>query len=163
VPTRGALLEFSGQIGDACWASKYDCIAAKFPNFTAVTMVEKPGTESEKLAGSALLIETVSDTGTPLLVIRGLNPLETVINKLQVEDFYEKFTTWANEQAVKMGRTLAIVIDNHSGGSSTNRPVLFQYLAKKTKVLKKVTLANEPITEFNGYDIRTETYLVYNQ
>ncbi len=163
VPTRGALLEFSGQIGDACWASKYDSIARQFPNFTAVTMVEKPGTESEKLAGSALLIETVSDTGTPLLVIRGLNPLENVINKLQVEDFYTKFTTWAAEQATKMDRKLAIVIDGHSGGSATNRPVLFQFLTQQAKGLQKVRLASSKDTSFNNYDIRDQTYLVYKE
>lgn len=163
VPTRGALLEFSGQIGDACWASKYNSIAATFPNFTAVTMVEKPGTELEKLAGSALLIETVSDTGTPLLVIRGLNPLENVINKLQVEDFYTQFTTWAEEQATKMGRTLAIVIDGHSGGSATNRPLLFQFLTSKVPGMKKVRLASDTDTSFNGYSIVNNTYLVYKE
>ncbi len=162
LPTRGALLEFSGQIGDACWANKYRCIAEQFPNITAVVMIEKPDSMYEKLAGSTMLIETIAADGEPLLVIRGLNPIENVINKLQVEDFYNTFTTWANEQAVKMGRKLAVVIDGHSGGSATNRPVLFQYLSSKRQDLKKVSLASRNDTTFNAYDITDKVYLVYS-
>ncbi len=160
IPTRGALLEFSGQIADACWASRYDLIAKEFPNFTAATMVSSPDSPAEKMIGSALLIETESDEGEKLLVIRGLNPLQNTINKLDVDDFYEQFTMWAKKQAAKMGRKLAIVIDDHSGGSSTNRPKLFDYLSQKKSELDRVTLKSEEDTNFNGYSVVYNTYLV---
>jgi len=158
VPTRGALLELSGQIADACWANKYDLVAAEFPNITAVTMVGNPGERSEKMVGSALLIETESESGESVLVIRGLNPLENTINKLDLADFYEQFTQWGKEQAQRMGRKLCVVIDDHSGGSATNRPKLFQYLTEQRDTLDQVTLQSSSESNFNGYDIERCTY-----
>ena len=158
VPTRGLLLEFSGHMADACWADKYsDTIPATFPNFTSVSMIQNPGTANERIAGSCLLIETTSKNGDPLLVIRGLNPIENVINELKVSDFYKKYTEYIKELADRTGRKLAIVIDDHSGGSSTNRPTLFSYLSSLE--LKRVNVPYDD-TEFNGYDITSVTYLV---
>ena len=153
IPTRGLLMEFSGHIADACWASKYDSMAESFPNFSAVVLVQNRGTKHERLAGAGMLIETTAQDGTPLLVIRGLNPIENVINSLNVEDFYRKFTDYIAQIAEKTGRQLAIVIDDHSGGSASNRPALFELLSEKKIALQKVKLASEKDTTFNGYNI----------
>jgi len=160
IPTRGLLMEFSGHIADACWASKYDSIAESFPNFSTVVLVQNRDTKHERLAGAGMLIETTAQDGTPLLVIRGLNPIENVINSLNVEDFYQKFTDYIAQIAEKTGRQLAIVIDDHSGGSASNRPALFQLLSEKKTALKKVKLASEKDTSFNGYSIVDCTYIV---
>jgi len=159
IPTRGILMEFSGHIADACWADKYkDTIPATFPNFTAVTMVQNPGTKHERLCGSCMIIETNNEsTGEPLLVIRGLNPIENTINGLQVSDFYEKFTNYTKMLAEKTGRKLAIVINNYAGGSSTNRPLLLNYLSSLN--LEKARVPYEE-TEFNGYNVTNNVYLV---
>lgn len=157
VPTRGLLMEFSGHIADACWAEKYN-IGEEFPNFSSVTFVQNKGASFERLAGASLLIEAKSKKGDDLLIIRGLNPLQNIINGLSAEDFYTKFIEYLNPIAEKMGRKLAIVIDDHSGGSSTNRPVLFNYL--KGLELRKVILDTKPNTEFNGYDITHDCFLV---
>lgn len=160
VPTRGLLMEFSGHIADACWASKYKSIAKEFPNFSTMIIVQNKSTKHERLAGATMMIETESKDGSPLLVIRGLNPVENVINSLSVEDFFEKFTTYAREIAEKAGRQLAIVVDDHSGGSGTNRPTLFSYLEKKKRTMQKITLKSETDTKFNGYNIVDNTYLI---
>jgi hypothetical protein len=160
IPTRGLLMEFSGHIADACWASKYDSIAESFPNIVAVTMVQNKGTKNERLAGSCMLIETETVDGTPLLVIRGLNPIQNVINAISTNDFFEKFTNYLQTIAKKQERELAIVIDNNSGGSATNRPVLFQLLAGKKESLKRAQLSSAEDTTFNGYDVTNNTYFV---
>ena len=160
IPTRGLLMEFSGHIADACWASKYDSIAESFPNFSTVVLVQNRGTKHERLAGAGMLIETESNNGTPLLVIRGLNPIENVINSLNVEDFYQKFTGYITQIAERAGRQPAIVIDDHSGGSASNRPALFQFLSEKKKALQRVKFATEEDTSFNGYNIVDCTYKV---
>lgn len=159
VPTRGLLMEFSGHIADACWASKYKSIAKSYPNFSKVVMVQNRGTKHERLVGACMLIETQDKQGAPLLVIRGLNPIENVINAVSVEDFLEKFTDYAQDIAKKMKRQLAIVIDDHSGGSATNRPVLFQFLDRKKAKLQRVFLKSEEGTSFNGYNITNETFI----
>jgi hypothetical protein len=159
IPTRGILMEFSGHIADACWADKYeDTIPATFPNFTAVTMVQNPETKHERISGSCMLIETKNEeNGENLLVIRGFNPIENTINQLSVDDFYKKFTSYLKKLAQKDGRKLAIVIDQRSGMAATNRPLLHNYLSELN--LQKVPVPYSE-TEFNGYDISDNVYLV---
>ncbi len=160
VPNRGILTEFSGHIADACWASKYDSILSKFPNINSVIIRQNPETKFERLAGAFLLIETESKNGEPLLVVRGFNPIENLINSLSVEDFYKKTMEYLKSLAKKDNRRLAIVIDNHSAGAATNRPVLFNYLNKLSKELEAIDLKSETDTTFNGYNITRQTYLV---
>jgi len=161
VPTRGLLLEFSGQIGDACWSNKYASIAEKMPNTTAVIMKQRPGTPNERLAGSALLIET-KDTRSrrPLLVIRGLNPLENVINHVSAPQFFDEFVNWARVIARERGRDLAIVIDDHSGGSGTNRPVLHSHMYDVVRRGLNKAHPKESDTTFNSYNVTDNTYLL---
>lgn len=159
VPQRNLLTEFSGHIADACWASKYNSILKSFPNFSSVIMMQDPGGRNERLVGSAMLIETKDKKGNPLLVIRGLNPIENFINRFSIKDFYEKFTGYIKEIAAKNGRKVAIVIDDHSGGSGTNRPALFEYMNAQRENSKKVSLPNKG-TNFNGYDISDECIMV---
>ncbi len=162
VPTRGLLMEFSGHIADACWAEQYDSMAAQFPNFTAVNMHRRPGTPQESLVGSFMLIESESTKdGSPLLIIRGLNPLETFINQTDIDEFYGAVTGYVKDLAEKTGRKPAIVIDNHSGGSGTNRPALFGYLsAVKREIHNAPAMPRAEDTTFNGYDITKDTYLL---
>ncbi len=160
VPSRGLLMEFSGKMGDACWASKYPSIAFAFPNITSIAMVQNRETKHERVAGSAMMIEAVSASGESLLIIRGLNPIQNVINQLQVEDFLKKFFDYTKGIARDAGRRLAIVIDDHAGGSSTNRPVLFEHLSHLRASLKQVKVVDDETTNFNGYNISDVTYLV---
>lgn len=161
MPTRGILMELSGHIGDACWASKYESIAGQFPEFTSVIMTQKPGTKDARLVGSAFLIEANDKDGNPVLVIRGLNPIQNVIEQLDPKDFFDQFSTYAREIAQKRGMKLAVVIDDHCGGSATNRPALYEYLSKQLKPqAKPVELAGYPETTFNGYNIQGNTFLI---
>lgn len=160
MPTRGILTEFSGHIADACWASQYQSIAKEFPNFTPVIIRQNPETKFERLAGALMLIETESSAGERLLVIRGFNPIENLINSLSVEDFYEQVTGYLKDLAEKDQRKLVIVVDDSSGGSASNRPVLFNYLSKEAETMKAVDLKSTVDTSFNGYDIVRKTYFV---
>lgn len=160
IPSRGTLLELSGHTGDSCWASKYESIADEFPNITAITMVQNPGSASQRVAGSALLIETTSAEGEPLLVLRGINPIQNVITELSQQSFFESITGYAEGIAQRTGRKVAVVIDAESGGSATNRPGFFEFLESVKPNLTAVTLASEADTTFNGYNITDQTYLV---
>ncbi|HSX08941.1 MAG TPA: hypothetical protein VLF93_02200 [Candidatus Saccharimonadales bacterium] len=163
VPTRGIMMELSGHIADACWANKYDSIAEAMPNATAVIMKQNPSDPDRmRLTGASMLIETTSKSGEPVLLIRGLNPLENYINHVSVEEFYDQFINYARGIAESRKRKLAIVIDNHCGGSATNRPVLFSFLTDKRRGLQRVRV-NEADTTFNGYDVSKDSYYVDSQ
>lgn len=159
LPTRGALMELSGHIGDICWASEYDSIAQEYPNTTAVIMVKNPDNKNRRFVGASLFVETESTDGEKLLVIRGLNPLETEINMLNQKSFVDNFTDYARKIADDSGRKLAIVVDGHSGGAATNRPQLFNYLNDLKTSLQKVKI-NDPSTTINTYNISDVTYLI---
>jgi hypothetical protein len=158
IPTRGSLLEISGQIADACWADQNDSIAEDNFNFTALIMRARPGTKHERLVGAGLLIETTDDlTGEDVLVLRGTNPTENYINKVDVADFYQAITSYVKDLAEARGMKPAIVIDDHTGGSGTNRPVLFEHLSSIKRTLTRVNV-DAYDTTFNGYDITQDTY-----
>ena len=131
-----------------------------YPNFSSITIVQDPGGTNERYVGAALLIETQSAEGEKLLVVRGLNPLENTINRLSVSDFFGKFANWVKEIAAKDGRKAAIVVDTASGRSGTNRPVLYQSMAAFKTKAKKVALASNDDTKFNGYSIVDQCVLL---
>lgn len=96
----------------------------------------------------------------PLLVIRGLNPQENVINSLDVKDFFAQVVAYLKPIAEKQGRKLAIVIDGASGCAATNRPVLFKHLEEQKSTLKPVILKPNKNTDFNGYNITHTCFLL---
>lgn len=159
-PTRGLLMELSGHVADACWASTYSSISEIFPNMTAVMIRQSPDTKYDRLAGAFMLIEAETEDGQKALVVRGLNPQQSIINRLDVAQFFESIRSYVSDVASKIGAVPAIVIDDHSGGSGTNRPVLFGYMQAVRPKLTKVALkdTSEQPTKFNGYDIRQVTY-----
>lgn len=161
-PNRDVGLELSGQIGDACWASKYVSIARDMPNMTAVLISEAVG-EEQRLVGSALFLEAQAETGEKLLIIRGINPIQNLINELDALDFLGKYLTYAEATAQRAGRKLAIVID-HCGGASTNRPTLFNAISllHGRGRLTEVSVPEEQV-RFNNYDLEGSVFLVASQ
>lgn len=160
VPTRGILAEFSGHIADACWAENKKILSA-YPNISAVVFLKDRGLKTERIAGATMLIETESINGEPLLVIRGLNPIENIINELSVEDFYSKFTEYVGKIADMSGRKPCIVINKKisaAGSSDTNRPVMKQYLNQLDLVPIKLKSPND--TTFNGYNIVNNVFSI---
>ena len=151
VPTRNILTEFSGHIADACWASEYESILKDFPNFTSLIFLRNPGEVDEKLAGACLLIESEMKDGEKVLIVRGLNPTQSVINNLSIPDFFDKFKEYVKGIAEKDGRKVVLVVDDHSGGAGSNRPNLFEYMSSLD--CPQVKLKSAEDTEFNGYDI----------
>jgi len=165
IPGRDIKTELSGYFADACWADKYKSILEQFPNITSLTMVQNPDNEkNQRIAGACLLIEGESKKGKPLLIIRGLNPIENVANQLNLESFFTQLVSYLKPIAAKMNRELCIVINKKAktaGTDDTNRPLLFQYLHEKVLPnLKNVRLRQDDKTTFNGYDIENNVYAI---
>ncbi len=166
LPSRGTLMELSGHIADACWASKYGSIAEKFPNFTALVFKQNPGKEKEeRLAGACVVIEATTASGQKLMVIRGLNPIENTINQLKVSDFVRKIVQYVREVADKKDAQVAIVIDDHRGGGASNRNAVFNFLATLKRnpefaTKNRVTGLPQRETDFNGYSITQNCFFI---
>lgn len=162
VPVRGLLLEASGHIAHACWAEKYD-ITKAHPNIDALLFVQKgkdkgPNAPRESFAGACLLIHAETLEGEPVLIVRGLNPSQSLIDKIDAGDFYDKLTAYVRAIAAKDGRKPAIVIDNKVGNSASNRPKMHSHLKKQHNSELKVPGLTESDITFNGYEIAGTTY-----
>ena len=158
-PADAIAAKLSGQIADACWADQYD-MTDEFPNFTTVTIRLNPGQKTEKMGGAFLLIDSQDEvTNERLLIIRGLNPVQNVINRLDVAEFYQAVTDYVKDLAEKDGKRAAIVIDGASGMAATNRPVLFNFLRNQATVMKRAK-PGRASTTFNGYRVDESTYLL---
>lgn len=157
-PTRSAAMELSGYVGDACWAGKYESIVEEFPNITALILKRgEKGSNTERLVGSALLIETVDDSGDGVLLLRGINPIENFVNKVRIEDFYQSVTSYCRDIATKRGLRPAVVIDTMSGASGTNRPVIHEYQERMRDKMQQIIVDNAT-SNFNGYDVSQKSY-----
>ena len=160
IPTNGPLLQFSGELADACWADKDDSIISDYPNMVAVTIVEDYDQSSQRAMGSCLLIESEDKDGK-ILIIRGLNPRNELINKVEINEFFNQFLIYTEEIATKMNARLAIAMSNQSGGCTTNRPGLFDVISKHRlgRNVKPLEIDEKPTT-FNGYDLEKKVYLI---
>lgn len=157
---RDLVSEFSGQISDACWAGREEeSILFDYQNIE--TIIIKKGT---LFIGSCILIHTVDQNGKPLLILRGINPRETEINQLSVNQFIIGLINFVKRYSSITEEIPLIVIDDHVGGASTNRPKIFWYLSGLKKRLERYTqLAerrdkNDKPTVFNGYQIADNVY-----
>lgn len=162
IPTRGALREFAAYIGDSCYTLQGKLMSEEHPNVTAIIMKQiNRGTGEERFVGSSLLIDTTDVNGNRVAVIRALNPIENIINKLSVSDFYNQFTNYIKTVTQGDYSRVGIVIDNRAGGAATNRPMLFNYLKRLRDdgVLKLMPISKED-TVINGFDISDKVYEV---
>lgn len=152
VPTRNLLTEFSGNFADACWVDEYSSTLREFPNLISLAFVQE---ETGQLLGAAILFETETENGERLLIIRGINPIQKVVDKLYVEDFCDQLFSYVKEIAQKDGREAAVAIDDHCGGHDTNRPDIFVHLQRLQKNLEPIRLGKEAAreTDFNDYNL----------
>lgn len=163
IPTRGALREFAAYIGDSCYTLQGKLMSEEHPNVTAIIMKQiNRGTGEERFVGSSLLIDTTDVSGDRVAVIRALNPIENIINKLSVSDFYNQFINYIKAATQGDFSKVGIVIDNRAGGAATNRPLLFNYLKRLRDdgILRPMTMIGKEDTVINGFDISDKVYEV---
>ncbi|MEO5949736.1 MAG: hypothetical protein ABIP74_05000, partial [Candidatus Saccharimonas sp.] len=160
VPSKGIFFEASGQIAGACWAGQFDSINLQMPNMSSIIMRARPGAKTERIVGAALLIETTDiDTGEGVLVLRGLNPSENYISKVNIKAFYDATVDYVKQIANNRGLIPAIAIDDHSGGAGTNREKLFDYIEDLDfDDFEERIYVDDNDSTFNGYDISNMTY-----
>lgn len=158
-PARGYLLEVSGKLCDACWADKYASVNQSFPDMTFVNILSQTEEGETKLEGGFMLMEVNGENGEKVLTIRGLNPLLASIDNLIAESLVESIADFTKATATRIGAIPAIVIDDHTGGSCTNRQAIqafCQYNLAPT--LHKLPVADDNKSNFNGYNISNWTY-----
>jgi hypothetical protein len=158
-PVRGYLLEVSGKLCDACWADRYDSVNESFSDITFVNISSETEDGETKLEGGFMLMEISGENGEKVLTIRGLNPLMASIDNLVAESLVENIIEFTKATAQRIGAIPAIVVDDHTSGSCSNRPAIQAYCQYKlAPTLEKLTIVDDNKSNFNGYDISNSTY-----
>jgi hypothetical protein len=162
-PTRSYLLEVSGKLCDACWADKNESINESYPNLTFVNISSQTEDGETKLEGGFMLMEINGQNGEKILTIRGLNPLLASIDNLVAQSLVQNIIAFTKTTADRIGAIPAIVIDDHCGGSCSNRPAIQTYCQNTlAPSLEKLQVINNNRSNFNGYDISGWTYRLDN-
>lgn len=159
-PTKRLGRVLAGDIANACFhRHRQDLARGSYPNLTAILMTLPGRTE---ITGSTLFIDAVSETGRRALVIRALNPTESIVHQLDAEALveatiaYAKTVVEAEEARGGMPfQEIRLCMDG-AGGHSTNREDIAnaeQALQKKYGWSHGWALKQTPETNFNGYRI----------
>lgn len=153
VRSKGLLLTYSGDVGDACYTSKHKELAqGDFPGIEAEIFVTNRGTAQERLQGSALHVETSTPKGERVLMLRANNPRENLITQVDAEAFIKMTIDDAIDKAKELGMDMVVVPFDKATASCSNRSAVAEYYRKHYDKAPKVELINEPGTNFNGYD-----------
>ncbi len=156
IPSSGVLAEFSGYFGDACW-TRQDNIVRDNPDMVGVAFVQNLGNEAnERIVGSCLLFERTTQ-GEPVLIIRGINPIQNIITHLDASSFVQEFLAYIAPIARQRGAT-KILAPLETVGALTNRPTLNAALRNEFSNNTVVQL-DQPMT-FNGYYFNTAVELM---
>lgn len=152
VRSKGLLLTYAGDIGDACYTSKHKELAqGDFSGIEAEIFVTNRGTAQERLQGSALHIETKTPAGERVLMLRANNPRENLIAQVDAESFIRTTIDDAIDKAKELGIDMVVVPLDAASASCSNRPAVAEYYKKHYGKAEKIDLVNEPATNFNGY------------
>jgi hypothetical protein len=100
----------------------------EYPNIAFVTFSEEPQGKLPSYSGGFMLIETLTSGGDKALVIRGYNPTQTLLAKLEIEQLFENVVTYTEEIAKELGCKMILApCDAIPGLAFSNRP--FAHLA----------------------------------
>ncbi|MBP7133732.1 hypothetical protein KBA73_00800 [Patescibacteria group bacterium] len=171
-PAKGLGRALSGDIANACFHShRADLARGHYPNLTALLMTLPGRTE---IAGSTLLIDANTASGKRVLVIRALNPTESIVRELDAAALVEATIKYArqvvDEQVGRLGapfEEIRLCFD-HAGGHSTNRQEIAtaeHTLANAKGWVCGESLEETPETSFNHYDVwrSRETLVVWKR
>jgi hypothetical protein len=159
---------FAGDIASACYDKHRDALAKnEYPDIQAVLMTHEDK-KSIEMFGSFLLIEGATTGGKKALIIRALNPTDSVIQRqLDANDLVQKTIEYAISIAKSGRKDMVLICDSHSGGHSSNRePVATAISASAARLgwPHGPELRSTKETNFNGYDIwkQGQTRLVWS-
>lgn len=161
VPNRKILGELSGYISDACWTRQND-VMANHRNITPIIIVTNPDQKGNMRTGGAFLLleATESATGDKVLVIRGNNPQETIIGKLDPVEYVREVVAYTKEVAKKRGISkVALPVDGRNQ-SATNRQSVFDSYVTLYGSNQRILLSGDGIS-FNGYDLTRRCVVVH--
>ncbi len=171
-PVKGLGRALSGDIANACFHRYREALArGDYPKLAALLMTLPGRTE---LAGSTLLIEAETVSGARVVVIRALNPTESVARELNAFSLVTATIEYVKELAEESEdqqdipfEEIRLCVDQRGGHSTNRQPVadaehlyVHMYGCRHGEVLRST-----PETEFNGYDIAqaSQTYVVWKR
>jgi hypothetical protein len=155
VPVQGLARAYAGHIGDACYAGLANEIAlGAYPRIKAQIYVTNRGKPKERMNGSVLFVETrVAASNARVIVVRANNPRQNLVAQVDAKDLVTQTGAATIETAKRRKIKHVGVVLDHAGGASSNREEIFDAYDELYGRHDETWLANEPETNFNGYEI----------
>jgi hypothetical protein len=155
IPSKEAPLIFSGDLGGACTSNQRKSLAeGKYDAITGYAFVTGKGAKQERFAGSCLFVETETDEGEPIIVVRANNPAQNLFTIVDGDSLIGKTLDEAKAVAKRRGiKYIAVPIESNSTQSASNRNEVWKYYVDHFKDNEKVGLKDDDNTNFNTYDI----------
>lgn len=142
--SRDMLAEFSGYYCDTCWTGQDDIMKNND------TLIGAAFVQNNVLIGGSLFIESISEDGEKVLIIRGVNPRQNYITNLNPGSFVESFCDKLMDVAKARG-CAKIVAPVKNTGALSNRPEILDYFDEKYSKEPLVKLGKKE--DFNDYNI----------
>ncbi len=154
-PSKEIPLIFSGDLGGACTSSRtMELARGEYEDITGYSFVIDPGSKQERFVGSCLFIETETDSGEKIIVVRANNPAENLGTMVDSDSLIEKTIEEAKNVAKRRGiKNVGVVLSGTHSRASTNRKYVIGYYKEHFKENEKVGLKKDHNTKFNRYDI----------
>jgi hypothetical protein len=144
LPTRGMLAELAGYFSDACWIDQRN-LMLQHPHATALVFLKRERTVTEQeliegavdlseasLLGACYILQTKDAVGSPVLVLRGINPRERACSHLDMGSFVERLLDEVVVPCAKiLGATKVVVPFDALGHAQTNRERINEYMLKQ--------------------------------
>lgn len=152
IPSKGMQRIFSGDLGGACTSRRnLEFAKGEYENIVSYSLVLDKDTPKERFAGSFLIVETKTENGKPILILRANNPQQNLYQMIDTNELIEKTIEEVKKVAEKRGISQVGVAYNK--GSASNRSFVVDYYQKNFDKSKALQLKKTKDTIFNGYDI----------
>lgn len=138
----------AGAMGDACY-SQFGSIVPEEDDVCVIL------DENDNIAGSFLLLRGRDIKGNHLLMIRALNPLDSLLKKVDADSLTDIIFKVTKDLAETEGAQAVIVVDQVSNAATTNRPAILELVKQKTDGKKKI-LSKDRRLVFNNYESTLE-------
>jgi hypothetical protein len=151
LPTRGVIMELLGTISGSC-VRRLTNIARTYNEATAIAFIS--GDQFPLVMGGCLVFKG-SLKGSPVLVIRGFNPVYELLDRVDTPELFEKFADYALTLAMAEGCSAVVIAhaDFWHNAASIRVPVFF-HLQDRYGDEPVEELDDSQVVEFNGLSSR---------
>lgn len=155
-PGRGAPSALIGFICDSCARTHLETTPdGLFVSFSPVFEREKDRPLITNFQGGSILLAAETVDGDDALIIRGFNPIHSLLMKVRAGDLFESFVSFLEHEIARpLGfRYILAPLDKIPGLALSNRPLVHSYFNTTYRNSRRISLADPERVVFNDISV----------